>query len=1056
MKLSRALVLLAAAVLSLHASAQAPNGLSLLYSNGGASDVVGNGSSGSDSLLAAQPPNTVLCNSGTGSASPKPCAKDYINAVDFGADPTHTNDSAPGINSALTTADASGKYGTVFLPCGVYHVKSPLVLGSASSPNSQTLQGAGWCTVIDVSNDFTPTATGTISSPRVTGSAGQFSCSCSGLVPWISVIVTGANSGTGSISGYVSGTRYYLSAVGTNTFTLQTGGHGSSGTRLTTTTGTLTGLTFTPESGVIQLAGFNPAYADQQLAVKDLVIRFHQPSDITATVTAVSGRTLTVGTSQATALAHAGIGSGSYAYDTTHNSAITENNIPAPSSNVPATTVSSINTSTGVITFSASVASVAVGDHMDFAQPRAACVPLSSNPVLTAGAPCIKYPWAIFSSAASATRYEHILIEGAWDGLYIRGSSFVAESIFSSSLDQGFNDDEVFNFSHLNNFMVYSGWGWAHNQLTTDFPQTGPAFAQIYYDGNTVCANFYANSGLAVHGLQCWFSKVNINSSGFVGLFDELMLDGQGSLNVINTDSSGAKISSMYCSGSYTGTTVYCINDSGGYLWITNFWNVTSYPNTPVNVTGGELHILGPGFMRDGLASASPAFSCSGGVLDVRNMELTSGAGSYSAPYFSITGSCVAHIESNYWNSVASGSAFNSGMADNVGTEIINNNFGSNWAPNLPTSCQTNGTYGPNIAPSSNLSGLNFCHSPPLVLVNTGIPVGLAPSGYIDANGYFLIGQQLTPTVHLSSSTAGTGIRIMCSAPCLAGTSAGDVGRVLMFPDGTCCGSVKTAIVTAFSSTTSATATLNTTLTTACTSGSPCSGVYMSGPVYSATQTAGAGCASNCSGTNVFSAPFDRTYSDIYLWFGNSSPYNAHAVVLFCEMSYLTYGQCFKNRLSISNGTFSIPSSPTVFSGLAAATYSRTTPTNPIVFSATIPVGGMGLNGDVSCKLLAMANDDSNDKAPGLYFYGNSANAQVDITTGLTGLLDSQINNDGVYTAQTSRYNFLTSSVTTGVKHFSANTDSSSSDGIGAAIYIPSASTDWLIIESSKCTMTAN
>lgn len=129
------------------------------------------------------------------------------------------------------------------------------------------------------------------------------------------------------------------------------------------------------------------------------------------------------------------------------------------------------------------------------------------------------------------------------------------------------------------------------------------------------------------------------------------------------------------------------------------------------------------------------------------------------------------------------------------------------------------------------------------VVLQSGLPFIYPPAGYMDATGNLVIGQAPAAgqTVYLSSSTAGTGITATFSAATLTGTSAGDVGRVITFLDGA--GVYKTAVVTAFSSSTVATVTLNTTLTTACTSGAPCSNIWLSGPVYTASNVGGSSAA---------------------------------------------------------------------------------------------------------------------------------------------------------------------------------------------------------------------
>ena len=80
-----------------------------------------------------------------------------------------------------------------------------------------------------------------LSNVATTGTAGQFSCtSTSNLANGMTVIITGTNTGTGTITGYASSNSYLVSTCTDGTFTLTT----TAGAAIVTTAGTLTGLTF--------------------------------------------------------------------------------------------------------------------------------------------------------------------------------------------------------------------------------------------------------------------------------------------------------------------------------------------------------------------------------------------------------------------------------------------------------------------------------------------------------------------------------------------------------------------------------------------------------------------------------------------------------------------------------------------------------------------------------------------------------------------------------------------------------------------------------------------
>jgi len=92
-----------------------------------------------------------------------------------------------------------------------------------------------------------------MSSFVITGTAGQISFTLPGgaanLAVGMGVTITGSFGGTGSISGYVSGTTYFIVATnGTTTATLSTVQGGSG---VTTTAGTPTGLTVTADYGIL-------------------------------------------------------------------------------------------------------------------------------------------------------------------------------------------------------------------------------------------------------------------------------------------------------------------------------------------------------------------------------------------------------------------------------------------------------------------------------------------------------------------------------------------------------------------------------------------------------------------------------------------------------------------------------------------------------------------------------------------------------------------------------------------------------------------------------------
>jgi hypothetical protein len=130
--------------------------------------------------------------------------------------------------------------------------------------------------------------TPTLASVALTGTAGQFSCTCTGLAVGQIVALSGTYGGTGSITGYVNPTNYYVSATnGTSTFTLVGGG----GAALVTTSGTPTGITYTAQAQplITTIAGYTSATA--------VTLTANAGTSVTTTA-----KTVSYGTDNATAI----------------------------------------------------------------------------------------------------------------------------------------------------------------------------------------------------------------------------------------------------------------------------------------------------------------------------------------------------------------------------------------------------------------------------------------------------------------------------------------------------------------------------------------------------------------------------------------------------------------------------------------------------------------------------------------------------------------------------------------------------------------------------------
>ena len=136
----------------------------------------------------------------------------------------------------LLVGDAIQLNTTGLLPTGLYANVTYYV---ATTPTTTTLT---------LRTSLTTSAT--LSGVVITGTGGQFSCTAA--VPALSigntVTISGVLGGTGTITGYVSPTTYYIIATnGSTTFTLSTTVGGSG---VATTAGTPTGLTYTHATDV--------------------------------------------------------------------------------------------------------------------------------------------------------------------------------------------------------------------------------------------------------------------------------------------------------------------------------------------------------------------------------------------------------------------------------------------------------------------------------------------------------------------------------------------------------------------------------------------------------------------------------------------------------------------------------------------------------------------------------------------------------------------------------------------------------------------------------------
>ena len=131
---------------------------------------------------------------------------------------------------------------------------TPITLSTTGALPSNLLPGVTYYLKFITTSTYnlatSPTASATLSGVVITGIAGQFSCTASSLALVVgqSLTLSGTYGGTGSITGYVNPTTYFIIATnGSTTFTLSTTAGGSG---VTTTAGTPTGLTYTLSTNI--------------------------------------------------------------------------------------------------------------------------------------------------------------------------------------------------------------------------------------------------------------------------------------------------------------------------------------------------------------------------------------------------------------------------------------------------------------------------------------------------------------------------------------------------------------------------------------------------------------------------------------------------------------------------------------------------------------------------------------------------------------------------------------------------------------------------------------
>lgn len=202
--------------------------------------------------------------------------------------------------SAVTIAEEKFTYATHGLVSGeeikYYHNGGTAVTGLVNG-TSYFVSALGFTTGLFrlAASESAAAGRTALAGVAISGTGGQFTCTATTLAAGDRIRITGTLGATGTISGYATGSIYTVSAVtGTSPsvtgFTLT----GEDGSALTTTTGTPTGLTYTPFTIVlISGTGNNDQYFDLMTAT-------------TATARAALGVNQGIDEAESGAVAHTG------------------------------------------------------------------------------------------------------------------------------------------------------------------------------------------------------------------------------------------------------------------------------------------------------------------------------------------------------------------------------------------------------------------------------------------------------------------------------------------------------------------------------------------------------------------------------------------------------------------------------------------------------------------------------------------------------------------------------------------------------------------------------
>lgn len=366
-------------------------------------------------------------------------------------------------------------------------------------------------------------------------------------------------------------------------------------------------------------------------SVCNLRFLFHQPLDFVTTTTVAS----LTGATTITVADASGVVVGAAVFDQTTPNCL--DTVLAENANA-ANAVTVLSKAGNIITLSTPVRhDIAIGHSITFGSTRAQFQTLAAHGPgpLVAGGPGIKYPWAIYAPTASPTPYrphntwiDNVQIGQAWDGVYLRGSTQCIGRLEVAAFDVALDVDENYNFSFIDYFQFYPGFGKLENG--------GECLQSVFYDGQSVAANIRA--GFAINSFATFSGKVNIPSAGPSLSIANLQLDGNNSNLNISAHYGAVSIANCYCTkGTWTHGVPIAIDASGTEVQIGNLSMTMAATASAMTVANGTLAIQNA-WLWNGVQGGLPFVAVSGGIFTLTNTRL---AGPGTAPYISQTGGIV-------------------------------------------------------------------------------------------------------------------------------------------------------------------------------------------------------------------------------------------------------------------------------------------------------------------------------------------------------------------------------------------------------------------------------